>query len=116
MVVVVEEEEEAAAVEVLLTRCVLVDRAFPATALSSPRQDGDEPAASEGAPYEDATTYVWGTNVNISDATQRFRTFLTNFETEPEQPFPFYVQKLQEIKQREVRARRAFLCGVRAGS
>ena len=67
-----------------------------------PLQDGADAAPSDGAPYEDASTFVWGTSVNVKDATTRFHTFLTNFELDPTAALPFYVHRLHEIKQREV--------------
>lgn len=67
-------------------------------------QDGDDAAPSDGVPYEDASTFVWGTSVNVKDATTRFHTFLTNFELDPTAALPYYVHRLHEIKQREVRA------------
>jgi DNA replication licensing factor MCM4 len=41
---------------------------------------------------------VWGTNVNVTDATARFRRFLSNFEV-PGAPgaAPHYVQKLRDV-------------------
>jgi hypothetical protein len=46
---------------------------------------------------------VWGTNVNVTDATARFRRFLTNYETEEGLPVSHYVQKLRDIAQTEAR-------------
>ncbi len=66
-------------------------------------QEGDEPAPSEEAPFDGAQTYVWGTNVNVTDATTRFRRFLTNYETEEGLPVSHYVQKLRDIAQTEAR-------------
>lgn len=72
-------------------------------------QEADEPAVSEEPPFEGAQTFVWGTNVNVADATARFRNFLVNFELPVADaadalPRPYYVQKLHEIKQRQARA------------
>jgi len=77
-------------------------------------QEGDEPAASEEPPFEGAQTFVWGTNVNVADATAKFRHFLVSFElpvADPADalPHPYYVHKLHEIKQREARRARAAL-------
>ena len=60
----------------------------------------DAPPSEDEGP-EAAHTYVWGTNVNVSDARRRFRRFITNFESEPGQPWPHYVQKLRDIAQTE---------------
>jgi len=71
-------------------------------------QDADEPAVSDEAPHEGAQTYVWGTNVNVADATSKFKDFLTGFDDTPPgggtPPLPLYVRKLHEIKQREARS------------
>jgi hypothetical protein len=75
---------------------------FPAITASA-LQEGDEPAPSEEAPFDGAQTYVWGTNVNVTDATTRFRRFLTNYETEEGLPVSHYVQKLRDIAQTEAR-------------
>ena len=52
---------------------------------------------------EGAQTYVWGTNVNVTDARQRFRRFLSNFEAADGEAggAPHYVQKLRDIAQTE---------------
>jgi hypothetical protein len=81
-----------------------------------PLQDGDDAAPSDGAPYEDASTFVWGTSVNVKDATQRFHTFLTNFELDPTAALPFYVHRLHEIKQREVGGARCLRGGTPVGT